>query len=122
MDSGPRNFQKIFLSFPGRLPTKYTLLFFISKKSLKFDGGYYTEPHLTDVLVSISSLPIAQLHHFNAALAPGQYFDAAPAPPAPSAPAIALTLLYSKPIYLKQTKVKIRFGAIVFLLIFFLNC
>jgi hypothetical protein len=37
-------------------------------------------------------------HHFYAAPAPGKYFDAAPAAPAP-------TLLYSKAKFLKQTKV-----------------
>jgi hypothetical protein len=42
MDSGPRIFEKIFLSFPGPPPTSYTLSFFIYKKSLKFDGGYST--------------------------------------------------------------------------------
>jgi hypothetical protein len=40
MDSGPRIFLKIFLSFPVPPPTNYTLSFLIYKKSLKFDGGY----------------------------------------------------------------------------------
>jgi hypothetical protein len=33
--------KKKILSFPGPPPTSYTPSFFISKKSLKFDGGYY---------------------------------------------------------------------------------
>jgi hypothetical protein len=40
MDSHPRIFIKIFLSFPGPPPTRYGLSFFIYKKLLKFDGGY----------------------------------------------------------------------------------
>jgi hypothetical protein len=31
-------FKKMFLIFPGRLPTRYALSFLIFKKSLKFDG------------------------------------------------------------------------------------
>jgi hypothetical protein len=41
---------------------------------------------------------VAELHHFYAAPAPGENFDAAPAAPAP-------TLLYSKAKFLKRNKV-----------------
>jgi hypothetical protein len=40
------------LSFRGPPPTSYTLSFFISKKSLKFDGGYCT---LIEIAESFSS-------------------------------------------------------------------
>jgi hypothetical protein len=40
---------------------------------------------------------VTELHHFYAALAPGENFDSAPAAPAPApAPAPVPTLLYSK--------------------------
>jgi hypothetical protein len=42
---------------------------------------------------------VAQLHHFDTALAPGKNFDAAHVPAA-----TAPTLLYTKPMFLKRTK------------------
>jgi hypothetical protein len=42
---------------------------------------------------AIQKSSVAEPHHFDAALAPGKNFDAAPAP----------TLLYSKTKYLKRT-------------------
>jgi hypothetical protein len=47
-------------------------------------------------------VPHAEPHPFYAAPAPGENFDATPAP---ATPAPALTLLYSKPTLLKRTKV-----------------
>jgi hypothetical protein len=43
------NFLKIFLSSPGRPPTRYACSFLITKKSLKCDGGYCTGTD-TDVI------------------------------------------------------------------------
>jgi hypothetical protein len=45
-------------------------------------------------------ISVAEPHHFYAAPAPGENFDAAPAPAAP-----APTLLYGKAKFLKRTKV-----------------
>jgi hypothetical protein len=44
---------------------------------------------------------VAEPHHFYAAPAPGENFDAAPAAPAP-------TLLHSKAKFLKRTKVHVE--------------
>jgi hypothetical protein len=49
-------------------------------------------------------------HHFYAAPAPSENFDAAPAPVAP-----APTLLYSKAKFLKRTKVYIHVETILFI-------
>jgi hypothetical protein len=51
---------------------------------------------------------VAEPHHFYAAPAPGENFDAAPAAPAP-------TLLYSKAKFLKRTKVYTHVETILFL-------
>jgi hypothetical protein len=53
-------------------------------------------------LVKIS---VAEPHHFYAAPAPGENFDAAPAPMAPAPAAPTPTLLYSKAKFLKRNKV-----------------
>jgi hypothetical protein len=68
---------------------------------------------------------VAEPHHFYAAPAPGENFDAAPAPaapaapaptaPAPAAPAPAPTLLYSKAKFLKRTKVYTNVETILFI-------
>jgi hypothetical protein len=55
---------------------------------------------------------VAEPHHFYAA--PGENFDAAPAPVAP-APALAPTLLYSKAKFLKRTKVYTHVETILFI-------
>jgi hypothetical protein len=59
--------------------------------------------------VSISA-SVAEPHHFYAAPAPGENFDAAPA-----APALAPTLLYSKAKFLKRTKVYTHAETILFI-------
>jgi hypothetical protein len=53
---------------------------------------------------------VAEPHHFYAAPAPGENFDAAPASPAP-----APTLLYSKAKFLKRTKVYKHVETILFI-------
>jgi hypothetical protein len=53
---------------------------------------------------------VAEPHHFYAAPAPGENFDAAPAPAAP-----APTLLYSKAKFLKRTKVYTPVETILFI-------
>jgi hypothetical protein len=58
---------------------------------------------------------VAEPHHFYAAPAPGENFDAAPAAPAPAAPASAPTLLYSKAKFLKRTKVYTHVETILFI-------
>jgi hypothetical protein len=69
--------------------------------------------HLNNFCVSTS---VAETHHFYAAPAPGENFDAAPAPsaPAPSAPAPAPTLLYSKAKFLKRTQVSTHVETILY--------
>jgi hypothetical protein len=42
MDSRHRIFLKLFLRFPSPMQTRSAPSFLISKKSLKFDGGYWT--------------------------------------------------------------------------------
>jgi hypothetical protein len=51
---------------------------------------------------------VAELHHFNAASAPENFFDAVPAT---AALAPASTLLYSRSTFGKQTKVNPRIRA-----------
>jgi hypothetical protein len=58
---------------------------------------------------STVSSSVAERHHFYAAPAPGENFDAAPAAPAP-------TLLYSKAKFLKRTKVYRHAETILFIL------
>jgi hypothetical protein len=53
---------------------------------------------------------VAEPHHFYAAPASGENFDAAPAAPAP-----APTLLYSKAKFLKRTKVHTYVETILFI-------
>jgi hypothetical protein len=53
---------------------------------------------------------VAEPHHFYAAPAPGQNFDAAPAPAAP-----APTLLYSKANFFKPPKVYTHIETILFI-------
>jgi hypothetical protein len=62
----------------------------------------------TGILSHLSS--VAEPHHFNAAPAPGENFDAAPAAPTP-----APTLLYSKAKFLKRTKVYTHVETILFI-------
>jgi hypothetical protein len=59
------------------------------------------------------SSSVAEPHHFYAAPAPGENFDAAPATPALAAP--APTLLYSKAKFLKRTKVYTHVETILFI-------
>jgi hypothetical protein len=60
-----------------------------------------------------TDISVAEPHHFYAAPAPGENFDAAPA--APAAPAPVPTLLYSKAKFLKRTKVYPHVETILFL-------
>jgi hypothetical protein len=66
------------------------------------------------IRIGITGTSVAEPHHFYAAPAPGENFDAAPAMAAP-APALALTLLYSKAKFLKQTKVYTHVETILFI-------
>jgi hypothetical protein len=63
------------------------------------------DPTPLKVLIIISS--VAEPHHFYAAPAPGENFDAAPAP--------APILLYSKAKFLKQTQVYTHVETILFI-------
>jgi hypothetical protein len=55
-------------------------------------------------LLTIQYTSVAEPHHVDAALVPGENLDAAPAP--------APTLLFTKPTFRKQTKVGIMFRSI----------
>jgi hypothetical protein len=68
----------------------------------------YTLPQLFTTKNQLTN-SVVEPHHFYAAPAPGENFDAAPAAPTP-----APTLLYSKAKFLKRTKVYTHAETILF--------